>query len=83
MREYCESGENTARTQGKSSLQDRSCALAYLIPRELSIDLDSTGTAICNITVEVYRACMHMLYVEQKLTLCSVYGTFSKTHTET
>lgn len=28
--------------------------LPYLIPRELSSDRNSTGTAICNITVETY-----------------------------
>lgn len=55
--EYYESSENTGRTQRKNGLQDRSYGVAYLIPRELFTHLNSTGTAICNITVEICRAC--------------------------
>lgn len=38
----------------------------YLIPKEFSGDVNSTGTKIYNINVEICRVCKHMLYVQQK-----------------
>lgn len=35
----------------------------YLIPKEFSVDVNSTGTTIYKINVEICRVCKHMLYV--------------------
>lgn len=45
--EYCESSESADRLEGKNGLQGMSYGLAYFIPEEVSVYVNSPGTAIC------------------------------------
>lgn len=66
--EFCEDTVNPVRVLTAKGVKwiTRFELRTYLIPKEFCVDVDSTGTAICNVTVEICRVCKHMLYVQQK-----------------
>lgn len=60
--EHCESSESADRLEGKNRLQGMSYGRASLIAKEVSIDVNSPGTAICYVAVET----VHILHGEEK-----------------